>query len=87
MLLSSLFHDKKWNEFLSPQLSSKFDIKKSSDDVNVPSISKLQQMIEWAWSQGFDERGCRQLGGKVFKTRKWIGATEVAMLLSSLRIR
>ncbi|CAB3378469.1 Hypothetical predicted protein [Cloeon dipterum] len=53
----------------------------------MPSISRLQQHIEWAWRQGFDLQGCDQLGGKLFNTRKWIGATEVVTFLSSLRIR
>lgn len=53
----------------------------------MPSISRLQQHVEWAWGQGFDLQGCDQLGGKLFNTRKWIGATEVVTVLSSLRIR
>ncbi|XP_071439130.1 zinc finger-containing ubiquitin peptidase 1-like [Hetaerina americana] len=53
----------------------------------MPSISRLQQHVEWAWRQGFDLQGCDQLGGKLFNTRKWIGATEVVTFLSSLRIR
>lgn len=54
---------------------------------SMPSISRLQQHVEWAWRQGFDVQGCDQLGGKLFNTRKWIGATEVVTFLSSLRIR
>lgn len=53
----------------------------------MPSISRLQHHIEWAWHQGFDLQGCDQLGGKLSNTRKWIGATEVVTVLSSLRIR
>lgn len=53
----------------------------------MPSISRLQQHVEWAWGQGFDLQGSDQLGGKLFNTRKWIGATEVVTVLSSLRIR
>lgn len=53
----------------------------------MPSISRLQQHLEWAWRQGFDIQGCEQLGGKLYNTRKWIGATEVVTFLSSLRIR
>lgn len=54
---------------------------------SMPSISRLQQHVEWAWRQGFDVQGCDQLGGKLFNTRKWIGATEVVTFFSSLRIR
>lgn len=53
----------------------------------IPSISKLQQLIETAWRQGFDPAGCEQLGGRLINTRKWIGATEVVTFLSSFRIR
>ncbi|KAG8234327.1 hypothetical protein J437_LFUL013067 [Ladona fulva] len=53
----------------------------------MPSIPRLQQHVEWAWRQGFDLQGCDQLGGKLFNTRKWIGATEVVTFLSSFRIR
>lgn len=54
---------------------------------SMPSISRLQKLIEWAWAQGFDLQGAEQLGAKLVNTRKWIGATEVVTLLSSLRIR
>lgn len=75
----------------------------------MPSISKLQKIVEAAWAQGFDvqviftlypfemrfsglnivffcSQGSEQLGCKLHNTRKWIGATEVVTLLSSLRI-
>uniref|UniRef100_A0ABD2XCE0 Uncharacterized protein n=1 Tax=Trichogramma kaykai TaxID=54128 RepID=A0ABD2XCE0_9HYME len=48
----------------------------------------VQKMIKGAWAQGFDIiQGAEQLGGKLVNTRKWIGATEVATLLSSLRFK
>jgi len=50
----------------------------------LPSIPRLQEMIEYAWSCGFDQRGREQLGGALSNTRKWIGATEAFVLLSSL---
>ncbi|XP_045478036.1 zinc finger-containing ubiquitin peptidase 1-like [Harmonia axyridis] len=53
----------------------------------VPSISRLQSLIEQAWSQGFDVQGSEQLGCRLVNTRKWIGATEVVTLLSYLRIK
>ncbi|KAF5291404.1 hypothetical protein FQR65_LT01714 [Abscondita terminalis] len=54
---------------------------------SVPSISRLQSLIEQAWCQGFDLQGSEQLGSRLVNTRKWIGATEVVTLLSFLRIR
>jgi hypothetical protein len=54
---------------------------------SVPSISRLQSLIEQAWSQGFDIQGSEQLGCRLVNTRKWIGATEVVTLLSFLRIK
>ena len=53
----------------------------------IPSISKLQQLIEKAWAKGFDPQGCEQLGRRVVNSRKWIGATEIVALLSSLRAK
>jgi Peptidase family C78. len=53
----------------------------------MPSISRIQAHIEWAWGQGFDMQGAEQLGLALVNTRKWIGATELVTFLSSLRIR
>ncbi|XP_025833539.1 ubiquitin carboxyl-terminal hydrolase ZUFSP isoform X2 [Agrilus planipennis] len=53
----------------------------------VPSISRLQNLIEQAWANGFDVQGSEQLGSRLVNTRKWIGATEVVTLLSFLKIR
>ena len=53
----------------------------------IPSISRLQRLIEAAWSSGFDPQGRDQLGGRLSDTRKWIGATEIAAFLTSIRIR
>ena len=53
----------------------------------MPSISRLQELIEAAWARGLDAQGRAQLGGRLRDTRKWIGATEVAAFLTSMRIR
>ena len=53
----------------------------------MPSISRLQEMIEAAWQRGFDVQGRDQLGGNLHKTRKWIGATEIVTFLASIRIK
>lgn len=75
MLLSALVHHTGYNHRL-------FNGKNS-----IPSISKLQELIENAWRHGFDPQGCEQLGGRLTNTRKWIGATEVVTFLSSFRIK
>ncbi|ORE00926.1 DUF1671-domain-containing protein [Rhizopus microsporus var. microsporus] len=53
----------------------------------VPDISSIQLLIENAWKEGFDPLGAKQLKNHVFKTRKWIGTTEVYTLLAYLGIR
>ncbi|GAB1606972.1 zinc finger-containing ubiquitin peptidase 1-like [Argonauta hians] len=53
----------------------------------VASIKRLQQLIETAWQCGFDRQGAEQLGNKLVDTRKWIGATEIVAMLSSLRLK
>ena len=57
-----------------------------SGTLKIPSIPKLQQLIEAAWSQGFDPQGKEQLQ-KLVHTRKWIGATEICAVLSSLKVK
>ncbi|CAG5134432.1 unnamed protein product [Candidula unifasciata] len=59
----------------------------AGENISIPSIPKIQQMIELAWKKGFDPPGCRQLGGHLVNTSKWIGATEIVATLSSLGIR
>ena len=53
----------------------------------IPSIPKIQRLIEAAWQKGFDLQGSGQLGGKVINTTKWIGATEIVATLSALKIK
>ncbi|XP_023931543.1 zinc finger with UFM1-specific peptidase domain protein [Lingula anatina] len=53
----------------------------------IPSIPKIQRLIETAWQKGFDLQGSEQLGGKLFNTTKWIGATEIVATLSSLKVK
>jgi len=53
----------------------------------MPSVCKLQQLIEQAWAAGYDEAGCRQLSGELIGTRKWIGATEIYAVLTFLDVR
>jgi hypothetical protein len=53
----------------------------------IPSIPKIQRLIETAWEKGFDKQGSDQLGGRVMNTTKWIGATEIVATLSSLCVK
>ncbi|XP_058796187.1 zinc finger-containing ubiquitin peptidase 1-like isoform X2 [Phymastichus coffea] len=90
MMLSSLLQHTGYNELIYRAWSSGVGNNSQSENPqrsSMPSISRLQKMIEWAWAQGFDIQGAEQLGAKLVNTRKWIGATEVVTLLSSLRIR
>lgn len=90
MLISSLLQHTGYNDLVYKAWSSGAGGNSSTENPlrsSMPSISRLQKMIEWAWAQGFDIQGAEQLGGKLVNTRKWIGATEVFTLLSSLRIK
>ncbi|KAL3273955.1 hypothetical protein HHI36_015378 [Cryptolaemus montrouzieri] len=82
MLISSLLTHTGYNE----RLYKLWQTEKPPRSA-VPSISRLQSLIEHAWSQGFDVQGSEQLGCRLVNTRKWIGATEVVTLLSFLRIK
>lgn len=53
----------------------------------IPSIPKIQRLIEAAWEKGFDKQGSEQLGGRVVDSTKWIGATEIAATLFSLKVK
>ncbi|GBP80456.1 Zinc finger with UFM1-specific peptidase domain protein [Eumeta japonica] len=82
MVLSSLVRNEKYAALLRAAWEG--------DDPRspaVPSIPKLQLLVERAWQMGFDTQGSEQLGCKLHNTRKWIGACEVVTVLSSLRIR
>lgn len=53
----------------------------------MPSVYWLQHLLEYAWAAGYDEAGCRQLGGSIVDTHNWIGATEIYAILSFLGVR
>lgn len=55
-------------------------------NLKIPSIPKLQHLIEEAWAQGYDPQGRQQLQ-RVVDTSKWIGATEIYATLSSLKVK
>lgn len=82
MMLSSLLQNTAYNEALYSAWGSHGPARTA-----MPSISRLQRMVEAAWAQGFDVQGSEQLGCKLYNTRKWIGATEIVTVMSWLRIR
>ncbi|ELU00214.1 hypothetical protein CAPTEDRAFT_100653 [Capitella teleta] len=53
----------------------------------IPSLLKIQRLIEAAWQKGFDREGAEQLGGCLVDTSKWIGATEIVATLSALKVK
>jgi hypothetical protein len=53
----------------------------------IPSLLKIQRLIEAAWQKGFDREGAEQLGGSLVETSKWIGATEIVATLSALKVK
>lgn len=83
MMLSSLLTQTIYRE----QFKRYLDVSEDPPFILMPSIKRLQELIQKAWSQGFDTAGSRQLGGVLLNTRKWIGATEVVSLLSLFHIR
>ncbi|KAJ1866317.1 hypothetical protein H4R99_000303 [Coemansia sp. RSA 1722] len=62
------------------------DAEQRSDET-IPSVRKLQEMLEMAWSEGYDADGAQQLGYRVFGTRKWIGTTEIYCILAHMGVR
>jgi len=55
------------------------------DGKRLPSVLKLQDMIENAWDQGYNRAGRVETGG-IRMTRKYIGTPEAQALLLSLGI-
>lgn len=80
MLLSSLLQNTLYNEAIYSAWGQH-----GPSRTAMPSISRLQRMVEAAWADGFDTQGADQLG-KLYNTRKWIGATEIVTVLSWLHI-
>ncbi|XP_034385016.1 zinc finger-containing ubiquitin peptidase 1 [Cyclopterus lumpus] len=52
----------------------------------VPSIPRVQSMIEEAWRAGLDPHGASHFNQRLQGTPAWIGATEIYTLLTSLGI-
>ncbi|XP_060865211.1 zinc finger-containing ubiquitin peptidase 1-like isoform X2 [Metopolophium dirhodum] len=84
MLMSSMLLQMDYNE----HISRVWEVEKGPlPRAWMPSISRLQQHLEKSWSMGIDEPGREQLGGTVYNTKKWIGATEVVTMLTALKIK
>uniref|UniRef100_A0A8B9TAS5 Zinc finger-containing ubiquitin peptidase 1 n=1 Tax=Anas platyrhynchos TaxID=8839 RepID=A0A8B9TAS5_ANAPL len=74
MLLSSLLQNSLYNDCLR-------------DTALIPSIPKIQSMIEDAWKEGFDPHGASHFNNRLRGSKAWIGACEIYSLLTSLRIK
>ncbi|XP_075563237.1 zinc finger-containing ubiquitin peptidase 1 [Pelecanus crispus] len=74
MLLSSLLQNSLYNDSLR-------------DTTRIPSIPKIQSMIEDAWKEGFDPQGASHFNNRLYGSKAWIGACEIYSLLTSLRIK
>ncbi|KAM6084378.1 zinc finger-containing ubiquitin peptidase 1 isoform 1-T1 [Theristicus caerulescens] len=74
MLLSSLLQNSSYNDCLK-------------DTTLIPSIPKIQSMIEDAWREGFDPHGASHFNNRLHGSKAWIGACEIYSLLTNLRIK
>ncbi|CEP03276.1 C2H2-type domain-containing protein [Plasmodiophora brassicae] len=75
MLLSGMFGSPSFHAYIVARLD------------RIPSVLRLQTLIEEAWAAGFDVDGAEQLQHRLVGTDKWIGTTEVVALLRSLGVR
>uniref|UniRef100_A0A8C2DJ38 Zinc finger-containing ubiquitin peptidase 1 n=1 Tax=Cyprinus carpio TaxID=7962 RepID=A0A8C2DJ38_CYPCA len=55
--------------------------------VSVPSIPRVQALVEEAWGQGADPQGASHFNHRLQGTRAWIGATEIYAVLTSLSVK
>ncbi|KAL7851754.1 hypothetical protein AOLI_G00221100 [Acnodon oligacanthus] len=53
----------------------------------IPSIPRVQALIEAAWAEGIDPQGASHFNRKLQGTRAWIGATEIYAVLTAYRVR
>ncbi|XP_039236058.1 zinc finger-containing ubiquitin peptidase 1 isoform X2 [Pipra filicauda] len=74
MLLSSLLQNSLYRDCLT-------------DTTLIPSIPKIQSMIEDAWREGFDPHGASHFNNRLHGSKAWIGACEIYSLLTSLRMK
>ncbi|GAA6009831.1 hypothetical protein JCM11491_000831 [Sporobolomyces phaffii] len=55
--------------------------------IPVPTILELQEIIQAAWSLGFDPPGAQHFRHQLIGKKSWIGTTEVFTALTSIGIR
>uniref|UniRef100_UPI00358E1950 zinc finger-containing ubiquitin peptidase 1 isoform X2 n=1 Tax=Myxine glutinosa TaxID=7769 RepID=UPI00358E1950 len=60
-----------------------FDCLGFQGGLQIPSLPRLQELVEEAWTKGFDPMGASSLGGRLRNTRAWIGSTEIYSFLSA----
>ncbi|KAG9329016.1 hypothetical protein JZ751_008452 [Albula glossodonta] len=58
-----------------------------SRDGAIPSLPRVQALMEKAWREGLDPQGASHFSHKLQGTRAWIGATEIYSLFTSLGVR
>ncbi|KAG5856919.1 hypothetical protein ANANG_G00013020 [Anguilla anguilla] len=56
-------------------------------DGTVPSIPRVQALLEEAWKQGVDPQGASHFSRKLQGSSAWIGATEIYSLFTSFGVR
>lgn len=76
-----------WLSVDFPCNSTQLTIIKFSLAVSVPSIPRVQALIEEAWGQGADPQGASNFNHRLQGTRAWIGATEIYAVLTSLSVK
>ncbi|XP_066508187.1 zinc finger-containing ubiquitin peptidase 1-like isoform X1 [Hoplias malabaricus] len=54
---------------------------------SVPSIPRVQALIEGSWAEGIDPQGASHFSKRLQGTRAWIGATEIYSILTALRVK
>jgi hypothetical protein len=52
----------------------------------IPSVPRIQRMLEAAWAAGYDLMGAQQIGPSVFGRRVKIGASDALAVLTHLRV-
>ena len=53
----------------------------------VPDIPSLQMWLELAWKRGFDSAGAKSFNYRIYRSKKWIGATECATIFRSFGLQ
>ena len=76
MIVGSLLRSDKYKDVMNRTFSGQ-----------IPTVPRLQELLDKAWRAGYDPRGARELGHQVRDTKKWIGATEAAVLFRSFGVK